>query len=74
MGVFGTSNGTVMGAVQQQGEANFKTVNNLLSLQENHVEEMIKKVASELKNYWITQEHEDKPGESHFENFSIREY
>ena len=42
--------------------------------QENHVEEMIKKVASELKNYWITQEHEDKPGESHFENFSIREY
>lgn len=37
--VWGTSNGTVLGAVQQQGEANFKTVNNLLSLQENHVEE-----------------------------------
>lgn len=39
MGLFGTSNGTVMGAVQAQGESNFKNMNNLLSLQENHVEE-----------------------------------
>jgi hypothetical protein len=39
MGMFGTSNGTVLNAVQQQSDANFKTVNNLLSLQENHVEE-----------------------------------
>ncbi len=39
MGIFGTSNGTVLGAVQQQGDQNFKNVNNLLSLQENHVEE-----------------------------------
>ena len=39
MGMFGTSNGTVLGAVQQQGDQNFKNVNNLLSLQENHVEE-----------------------------------
>ena len=37
--VFGTSNKTVLGAVQAQSDANFKTVNNLLSLQENHVEE-----------------------------------
>ena len=37
--VFGTSNKTVLGAVQQQSDAQFKTVNNLLSLQENHVEE-----------------------------------
>jgi len=39
MGVFGTSNGAVMGAVQAQNDTQFKTVNNLLSLQENHVEE-----------------------------------
>ena len=39
MGVFGTSNGAVMGAVQAQNDSQFKTVNNLLSLQDNHVEE-----------------------------------
>ena len=39
MGILGTSNGTVLNAVQAQNDANFKTVNNLLSLQENHVEE-----------------------------------
>ena len=39
MGVFGTSNGTVLGAVQAQGDQQFKNVNNLLSLQDNHVEE-----------------------------------
>ena len=39
MGLFGTSNGTVLGAVQQQGDQQFKNVNNLLSLQDNHVEE-----------------------------------
>jgi len=37
--MLGTSNKTVLGAVQAQGDAQFKTVNNLLSLQENHVEE-----------------------------------
>jgi acylphosphatase len=42
--------------------------------QDDQVEEMIKKVARELNNYWVTQEHEDKPGESHFENFLIKEY
>ena len=36
---FGTSNKAVMGVVQQQGEQQFKNVSNLLSLQENHVEE-----------------------------------
>ena len=39
MGIFGTSNGTVMSAVQAQGDQQFKNVNNLLSLQDNHVEE-----------------------------------
>ena len=37
--VFGTSNGVVLAAVNGQNEAQFKTVNNLLSLQDNHVEE-----------------------------------
>ena len=39
MGLLGTSNSTVLGAVQAQSDTQFKTVNNLLSLQENHVEE-----------------------------------
>tara|TARA_R100000231_G_scaffold115470_2_gene85945 strand:- start:2919 stop:3578 length:660 start_codon:yes stop_codon:yes gene_type:complete len=39
MGFLGTSNGAVMGAVQAQSEQQFKNVSNLLSLQENHVEE-----------------------------------
>ena len=39
MGILGTSNSTVLGAVQAQSDKQFKTVNNLLSLQENHVEE-----------------------------------
>lgn len=37
--VFGTSNGVVLAAVNGQNDTNFKTVNNLLSLQDNHVEE-----------------------------------
>ena len=37
--VFGTSNKTVLGAVQAQSDQQFKNVNNLLSLQDNHVEE-----------------------------------
>jgi hypothetical protein len=39
MGLLGTSNGAVMGAVQAQSDQQFKNVNNLLSLQDNHVEE-----------------------------------
>ena len=39
MGVFGTSNGTIMGAVNAQSDQQFKNVSNLLSLQDNHVEE-----------------------------------
>jgi|TARA_R100000479_G_scaffold87820_1_gene42910 hypothetical protein len=39
VGLLGTSNSTVLGAVQAQSDTQFKTVNNLLSLQENHVEE-----------------------------------
>ena len=41
MGLLGTSNTTVLGAVQAQNDQNFKTVNNLLSLQDNHVEEFL---------------------------------
>ena len=39
MGVFGTSNGSIMGAVNAQSDQQFKNVSNLLSLQDNHVEE-----------------------------------
>jgi len=39
MGILGTSNSTVMNAVQAQSDQQFKNVNNLLSLQDNHVEE-----------------------------------
>ena len=39
MGILGTSNGTVLGAVTAQSDTTFKNVNNLLSLQDNHVEE-----------------------------------
>ena len=35
----GTSNKTVLNAVQAQNDQQFKNVNNLLSLQDNHVEE-----------------------------------
>tara|TARA_R100000458_G_C8276563_1_gene251919 strand:+ start:213 stop:944 length:732 start_codon:yes stop_codon:yes gene_type:complete len=39
MGVFGTSNRNISQQITQQGAADFKAVNNLLTLQENHVEE-----------------------------------
>lgn len=39
MGILGTSNGTVMNAVNAQSDQQFKSMNNLLSLQDNHVEE-----------------------------------
>jgi len=39
MGVFGTSNTSIANQISQQGAADFKAVNNLLTLQENHVEE-----------------------------------
>tara|TARA_R110000744_G_scaffold25769_3_gene63747 strand:- start:2381 stop:3034 length:654 start_codon:yes stop_codon:yes gene_type:complete len=39
MGLMGTSNGTVLGAVNAQNDMQFKSMNNLLSLQDNHVEE-----------------------------------
>ena len=37
MGLLGTSNSTVLAGVQAQGDQQFKSMNNLLSLQENHV-------------------------------------
>jgi hypothetical protein len=39
MGVFGTTNSTIAQQITTQGAADFKAVNNLLTLQENHVEE-----------------------------------
>jgi len=39
MGWIGTSNKNVFNAVQDGQQQNFKTVNNLLTLQDNHVEE-----------------------------------
>ncbi len=39
MGILGTSNGTVLSAVSAQNDTQFKSMNNLLSLQDNHVEE-----------------------------------
>jgi len=39
MGVFGTSNSSIAQQITTQGAADFKAVNNLLTLQENHVEE-----------------------------------
>ena len=39
MGVFGTSNGQIANQINDSQTAQFKAVNNLLTLQENHVEE-----------------------------------
>ena len=39
MGLFGTSNSTLMNTMQSNQQAQFKTMNNLLTLQENHVED-----------------------------------
>ena len=39
MGVFGTSNGQIVNQINDSQNAQFKAVNNLLTLQENHVEE-----------------------------------
>jgi len=39
MGLFGTSNGTLMSTMASNQQSQFKTMNNLLTLQENHVED-----------------------------------
>ena len=39
MGLFGTSNSTLMNTMQTNQQSQFKTMNNLLTLQENHVED-----------------------------------
>lgn len=39
MGLLGTSNGTLMNSIQANQQAQFKSMNNLLTLQENHVED-----------------------------------
>lgn len=54
--MLGTSNRTVLREVQNAQQQNFKTVNNLLTLQENHVEEflniMVKISCLHWKNLW----------------------
>ena len=39
MGLFGTSNGALATQMQQNSSSTFKSMNNLLTLQDNHVEE-----------------------------------
>ena len=39
MGLFGTSNGQLMSSMNANNQSQFKTMNNLLTLQENHVED-----------------------------------
>ena len=39
MGLFGTSNSSIYNQMQNNQQAQFKTMNNLLTLQENHVED-----------------------------------
>jgi len=39
MGLFGTSNSAISNQITNQGQSDFKVMNNLLTLQDNHVEE-----------------------------------
>jgi len=39
MGLFGTSNGQILSSMNANNQTQFKTMNNLLTLQENHVED-----------------------------------
>ena len=39
MGLFGTSNGQILTSMNANNQTQFKTMNNLLTLQENHVED-----------------------------------
>lgn len=41
MGLFGTSNGALATQMQNNSQSNFKAMNNLLTLQDNHVEEFL---------------------------------
>lgn len=41
MGIFGTSNGALASQMNQNSQNNFKAMNNLLTLQDNHVEEFL---------------------------------
>ncbi|QDP53623.1 MAG: hypothetical protein GOVbin556_87 [Prokaryotic dsDNA virus sp.] len=41
MGLFGTSNGALATQMQNNNQSNFKAMNNLLTLQDNHVEEFL---------------------------------
>ena len=41
MGILGTSNGALASQMNQHNQDNFKAMNNLLTLQDNHVEEFL---------------------------------
>ena len=41
MGILGTSNGALATQISQGNQSNFKAMNNLLTLQDNHVEEFL---------------------------------
>ena len=41
MGLFGTSNGAIVSQMNNNSQSNFKAMNNLLTLQDNHVEEFL---------------------------------
>ena len=41
MGILGTSNGALASQMNQHNTDNFKAMNNLLTLQDNHVEEFL---------------------------------
>ena len=41
MGLFGTSNGAIVSQMNNNNQSNFKAMNNLLTLQDNHVEEFL---------------------------------
>ena len=41
MGILGTSNGALATQINNNNQNNFKAMNNLLTLQDNHVEEFL---------------------------------
>ena len=50
MGLFGTSNGALSSQMNSMSQQNFKSVNNLLTLQENHVEEFFQYHGEQFMN------------------------
>ena len=46
----------------------------LVEGKDSQVGKMVDEVDTELKNYWFSQECENKFGDAHFSEFSIKEY